>query len=221
MLVVMASALLGPMGTSTSDVTTQPTGVEPDPLVRPGVEKNFKPQSMLVGDVASTLRMADIMVVQRWAQVTLAGSHGLSSEMLLVIDPERSSTRSKSAGNWAMLLALLPQFKVEAGFEGTPPSIFKVTLPPVPGDKSSDRAPPLPDALAGSPTTESDEQAATPVSRTMTRTACDFVFHMASLLHIASDDAAAAIRHSGLDTAAGGGLTAAAVGETDLRGGAA
>jgi hypothetical protein len=148
MLVVMASALLVPRGTSTSDVTTQPMGVEPDPLVRPGVEKNFKPQWMLVGDVASTVRMADIMVVQRWAQVMLAGSQGSSSEMLFVIDPERSSTRSKSAGNWAMLLALLPQFKVDAGFEGAPPSNFNVTLPPAPAEGSTDKAPPLPLTLA-------------------------------------------------------------------------
>jgi hypothetical protein len=105
--------------------------------VRPGVEKNFKPQRMLVGEVASTVRMAAIMVVQRWAQVPLAGSQGSSSEMPFVIDPERSSTRSKSAGNWVMLLALLPQFKVDVGFEGEPPSSFKVTLPPVPTKDSA------------------------------------------------------------------------------------
>ena len=146
MLAVMAAALSVPTTTSTSEVTTQPTGVEPEPLDRPGVEKNFKPQWMLVGEVASTVRMADIMVVQRWAQVPLAGSQGASSEMLFVIDPERSSTRSKSAGSWVMLLALLPQFKVDVGVEGEPLSSFKATLPPVPVERFSDTAPPLPAA---------------------------------------------------------------------------
>ena len=57
---------------------------------------------------------------------------GIALRGLFVIDPERSSTRSKSAGTWVMLLALLPQFKVGPGFERVPPSSFQATWPPVP-----------------------------------------------------------------------------------------
>jgi hypothetical protein len=120
-----------------------------------------------------------------------------------------------------MLLALLPQFKVEAGFAGEPPSSFKVTLPPSQWRRFSDRAPPLPAAPLGSPTTGLGEHAASPTSRSRAGRQVRLCFHMALLVRIAGDDSAAAVRQRARDVAAGGGLTAATVGETDLRGGAA
>src|ERR1039457_5888371 len=167
--------------------------------------------------------MAAIMVVQRWAQVPLAGSQGSSSEMPFVIEPERSSTRSKSAGNWVMLLALLPQFKIDVGVEGEPPSRFTVTLPPVPLERLSETAPPLPARPVGSPTRDPDEHPASPASKSRAgRVAIvDSVFDMVFLFRIAVDDSAAAVRQRTRDIAAGGGLTAATARETDLCGCAA
>src|SRR5512142_254689 len=111
----MAAPLPALTGTSIAGSTTQPAGVAPTGSVNPGVEKNLSPHWMLAGELARTTCMAWIMVAQRSAQVPVLGSQGLSSAMALVMVPERSSTSSRSAGSWAILLALLPQLASKVG----------------------------------------------------------------------------------------------------------
>src|SRR5512146_1291595 len=121
MLPTMASPLPVPIGTSISGRTTQPLGVVPNSVVQVGVEKNFSPQKMLAGDAARTVRMDWIMVAQRSEQRVLPAVHGSALARSLVMEPERSKTRSRSAGTWVMVLASLPQFTSAVGAVLPPP----------------------------------------------------------------------------------------------------
>jgi hypothetical protein len=79
-------------------------------VVAAGVEKNFSPQLSSVDDDDKTVASDEVMVAQRCEQVALPTAQLLPEFIAWVMEVERSSTKSRSAGLFSSLLWTAPQF---------------------------------------------------------------------------------------------------------------
>src|SRR5664279_2675047 len=169
---------------------------------------------MLVGAFARTVFMAAIIVAQRSWQVPVVTSQGLSVAMSLVIEPELSSTKSRSAGTWVIVRALVPQFASSVG------GPLSYPFPGVPAAPSSAKVrgvvPPAPDVPGGPPTCDEDEHANNVAQRNHNQPVEKLKVFMALLESRAVGGATAAVWDDARDVGTRKRLTATAVRQTDL-----
>src|SRR5664279_5336418 len=168
---------------------------------------------MLVGAFARTVFMAAIIVAQRSWQVPVVTSQRLSVAMSLVIKPERSSTKSRSAGTWVIVRALVPQF---ASSVGGPLSYPLTGVPAAPSSAKVRGVPPAPDVPDGPPTCDEDEHAKNVAPRNHNQPVEELKVVMALLESRAVGGAAAAVWDDARDVRTRERLTATAVSQTDL-----
>src|SRR5664279_5540053 len=168
---------------------------------------------MLLGAFARTVFMAAIIVAQRSWQVPVVTSQRLSVAMSLVIEPERSSTKSKSAGTWVIVHAIVPQF---ASSVGGPLSYPLTGVPAAPSSAKVRGVPPAPDIPDGPPTCDEDEHAKSVAPRNHNQPVEELKVVMALLESRAVGGAAAAVWDDARDVRTRERLTATAVSQTDL-----